>query len=720
MIIINAMGNEIEQSTKNCGVSGEGNSTVIRISFNDEWAAYSKKVVFYNAKKQNGVAVLLTSALRIDGTNKETYQFSVPPEPLEYEGEIEYVIDGVVKENEQTTARKKSIAGRLRVRYAPNSLSDETSGGVSLTQAEQLQAGIDKVESDAKNYTDAAFNACIGAVLTDVDEKIGAAKKETKADIDAVNSALEGKVDKVEGKGLSTEDYTTEEKERFAPYPDYTDLTDMIQGSIDDSETLTKEFALNRATEAETAAKNYTNQEVDMCFEASKQYADKADKIKSERQKYYGDPNVVPSDESWFTVNDTGETIIGVTATGAAQSELVFPYEINGVKITKLFGGTNENDQTSKSVLVSSTVEKIVIPGTIAKISTSAFHNCKSLKDVVISAGVKDIGRNAFYFCSGLTSITIPDSVTSIGSRAFYFCNGLTNITIPNSVVSFGFGALYECLKLTIKCEQGSYAETYAKDNSIPIMYTDVKSSTIDSKVDKVEGKGLSTEDYTTAEKTKLSELPTNAELDNRETIAKDYTDEQTNAAYAAAISTAQTYANTAEQNAKNYVDGRLDKEFELLAEVEITETGISNVTVKKDQNNQALRLKKIFVDCTLAPIDDNEEGSTTYQSGQFSVALFLDNSTAWSFWSLTNAAWKTNATTYVPLYYWIENKKPMGIMCTATSATYNAAAMGFPVNASRYYEAAEVITGISLNVGSSTLPDMPVGTKFKIWGVKE
>lgn len=278
-----------------------------------------------------------------------------------------------------------------------------------------------------------------------------------------------------------------------------------------------------------------------------------------------------------------------------------------------------------------------------------------------------------------------------------------------------------------------SYAETAEKNAKT---YTD---EALAGKVDKVEGKGLSTEDYTTAEKTKLSELPTNAVLEGDLTSLSNYATsvatEKANKAYQNAtayasreiitsynnaISTAQTYANTAEQNAKNYVDGRLDKEFELLAEVEITETGISNVTVKKDQNNQALRLKKIFVDCTLAPIDDNEEGSTTYQSGQFSVALFLDNSNTWSFWSLTNVAWKVGTTNYVPLYYWIENKKPMGIMCTATAATYNAAAMGFPVNASQYSEAAEVITGISLNVGSSTLPDMPVGTKFKIWGVKE
>jgi hypothetical protein len=35
----------------------------------------------------------------------------------------------------------------------------------------------------------------------------------------------------------------------------------------------------------------------------------------------------------------------------------------------------------------------------------------------------------------------------------------------------------------------------------------------IDGKVDKVTGKGLSTNDYTTAEKNKLGALPTNAEL---------------------------------------------------------------------------------------------------------------------------------------------------------------------------------------------------------------
>ena len=36
--------------------------------------------------------------------------------------------------------------------------------------------------------------------------------------------------------------------------------------------------------------------------------------LADERLKYYGDKDIVPSDESWFTVNDTGETITGLSS----------------------------------------------------------------------------------------------------------------------------------------------------------------------------------------------------------------------------------------------------------------------------------------------------------------------------------------------------------------------------------------------------------------------
>jgi len=83
---------------------------------------------------------------------------------------------------------------------------------------------------------------------------------------------------------------------------------------------------------------------------------------------------------------------------------------------------------------------------------------------------VTSIGSYAFYECTSLASITIPSSVTSIGEVTFYYCTSLASITIPSSVTSIGFGAFYDCDKLTIYGYAGSYAETYANENSIPFV----------------------------------------------------------------------------------------------------------------------------------------------------------------------------------------------------------------------------------------------------------
>ncbi len=64
--------------------------------------------------------------------------------------------------------------------------------------------------------------------------------------------------------------------------------------------------------------------------------------------------------------------------------------------------------------------------------------------DVTIPAGVKEIGESAFEDCTGLTSVTIPESVTEIGYNVF------TN-----------------CRRLVIHAPAGSYAEQYAKKNSV-------------------------------------------------------------------------------------------------------------------------------------------------------------------------------------------------------------------------------------------------------------
>ncbi|MGN0480119.1 MAG: leucine-rich repeat protein, partial [Lachnospiraceae bacterium] len=147
------------------------------------------------------------------------------------------------------------------------------------------------------------------------------------------------------------------------------------------------------------------------------------------------------------------------------------------------------------------------IPGSVTSIGNYAFEDCTGLTSIEIPSGVTSIRSYAFGGCSNLTNIVvasdnsvydsrdncnaiiktedntlvvgckntqIPSSVENIGSSAFYGCTGLTGIKIPSSVTSIGSYAFYNCNNLTIKCISGSYADTYARQNNIPVEYIEL------------------------------------------------------------------------------------------------------------------------------------------------------------------------------------------------------------------------------------------------------
>lgn len=81
------------------------------------------------------------------------------------------------------------------------------------------QTAINNALSSAKTYTDGKIDAIVGTGASTTLDTIGEISKaiEEHQDVtDALNSAIGNKVDKISGKGLSTNDYTTTEKNKLA------------------------------------------------------------------------------------------------------------------------------------------------------------------------------------------------------------------------------------------------------------------------------------------------------------------------------------------------------------------------------------------------------------------------------------------------------------------------------------------------------------------------
>ena len=93
-------------------------------------------------------------------------------------------------------------------------------------------------------------------------------------------------------------------------------------------------------------------------------------------------------------------------------------------------------------------LETIIIPGTVKKIGSSAFNGCKNLKNLVISHGVTEIDYGAFNKCSSLETLELPDSITKLATSAFAGCSSIKSVVIPESIERIGNYAFDACTSL--------------------------------------------------------------------------------------------------------------------------------------------------------------------------------------------------------------------------------------------------------------------------------
>ena len=253
MIEIYVSGNEIKQSGQNCGVCGEGNSTEMHLIFGSDWDSYSKRVVFYDAHGQTPTAVLISGSSAVQ-------TISIPFEPLKYEGDIEYVIEGS-KEN----TKKKSVAGRLRVRYAPMTEGAGAPEDVTPTQAEQLQILIAAAESAAKEYADTKAETAEGNAKAYADSKAQAAETAAKEYADGkAGAALTSAKEYADTKASAAEGNAKEYADSIKPTK--VSQLENDSGYLTEHQSLagyaTEEYADNAAEGAETSVKEYADTEL--------------------------------------------------------------------------------------------------------------------------------------------------------------------------------------------------------------------------------------------------------------------------------------------------------------------------------------------------------------------------------------------------------------------------------------------------------------------------
>lgn len=117
-------------------------------------------------------------------------------------------------------------------------------------------------------------------------------------------------------------------------------------------------------------------------------------------------------------------------------------------------------------------LKSFTMPDTVTTVGKNIFEYCYELKDITLNQSLEEISENMFEYCSVLDNVVIPKSVTKIGSNAFNGCTDLKNITVPESVTEIGLSAFYNNHKdLVLSVKPNSFAETYAKENSLNYKY---------------------------------------------------------------------------------------------------------------------------------------------------------------------------------------------------------------------------------------------------------
>lgn len=162
--------------------------------------------------------------------------------------------------------------------------------------------------------------------------------------------------------------------------------------------------------------------------------------------------------------------IMGLPVSEADAATSASDFVMQGSTLVR-YTGTEKNVSVPSDVEVigksafedNGNVELVVLPNSVERIEAYAFWGCDNLDTVVLGRGLTGIGDYAFAGCGGLKQMSIPANILSIGVQAFGDCVNMTDITIPAETSYIQETAFDGCARLTIHCDEGTAAYTYAQ-----------------------------------------------------------------------------------------------------------------------------------------------------------------------------------------------------------------------------------------------------------------
>lgn len=144
LIEVKVNGSYLWKDNKLAGVQHEGNVNTLRITFDEGWDGFAKKVTFWDAKGQNPVERTLTADLLEDlAESTRIYLCPIPGEPMAEAGMMTLVIDGYIKGK-----RARSVSTELEVQAAPFIEQADQPVDPTPSQAEQIQGQIENIIGD--------------------------------------------------------------------------------------------------------------------------------------------------------------------------------------------------------------------------------------------------------------------------------------------------------------------------------------------------------------------------------------------------------------------------------------------------------------------------------------------------------------------------------------------------------------------------------------------